>query len=100
VIVLDRGRVRIAGAIDDLLAEHTVLSGPADRTEALRRNHVVIAASTVGRQTIALVRGDIPRDQTWRAEPVGLEELVMNYLRQPGEGALPGPRGIVKETVP
>ena len=57
VIVLDRGRVQVAGAIDDLLAEHTVLSGPADRIEALHRNHVVIGASTVGRQTIALVRG-------------------------------------------
>ena len=99
VIVLDRGRVQIAGAIDDLLAEHTVLSGPADRTEALRRNHVVIGASTVGRQTIALVRGDTPRDEAWRAEPVGLEELVMTYLRQPGEGALPGPQGIVKDGV-
>ena len=99
VIVLDRGRVQIAGAIDDLLAEHTVLSGPADRTEALRRNHVVIGASTVGRQTIALVRGDTPHDEAWRAEPVGLEELVMTYLRHPDESALPGPQGIVKEGV-
>jgi ABC-2 type transport system ATP-binding protein len=99
VIVLDRGRVQIAGAIDDLLAEHTVLSGPADWIEALRRNHVVIGASTVGRQTIALVRGDTPRDDAWRAEPVGLEELVMNYLRHPDEGALPGPQGIVTDDV-
>jgi ABC-2 type transport system ATP-binding protein len=99
LIVLDRGRVRIAGAIDDLLAEHTVVSGPADRLEALHRDRVVIAASTVGRQSIALVRGDTPREQAWRAEPVGLEELVIHYLRQPGEDALPGPRAIVKEGI-
>jgi ABC-2 type transport system ATP-binding protein len=36
IIVIDHGRVRVAGAVDDLLAEHTVLSGPADHAEALR----------------------------------------------------------------
>jgi len=99
LIVLDHGRVQVAGAVDDLLAEHTVLSGPADQAESLRRNHVVIGASTVGRQTIALVRGKAPPDEAWRAEPVGLEELVLTYLRNPHEAALPGPHGIVKETV-
>jgi ABC-2 type transport system ATP-binding protein len=99
LIVLDRGRVRVAGAIDDLLAEHTVVSGPAELTESLYRKHVVIAASTVGRQTIALVRGEAPREEAWRADPVGLEELVTNYLRQSGEDALPGPRVIVKDGV-
>src|SRR5262249_4870601 len=60
LIVLDHGRVRIAGAIEGLLAGHTILSGPSERLEALHRNHVVVSASTVGRQTIALVRGGAP----------------------------------------
>ena len=99
LIVLDHGRVQVAGVVDDLLVEHTVLSGPADREQWLRRNHCVVGASTAGRQTIALVRGDTPDDDAWRAEPVRLEELVLTYLRNPHERALPGPRGIVEETV-
>jgi ABC-2 type transport system ATP-binding protein len=27
----------------------------------------------------------------WEAHPVGLEELAMAYLREPGAAALPGP---------
>jgi ABC-2 type transport system ATP-binding protein len=27
----------------------------------------------------------------WEAHPVGLEELALAYLREPGAGALPGP---------
>ena len=99
VVVLDRGRVQVAGAIDDLLGEHTVVSGPADREEALRRNQCVVGAKTTGRQTIAVVRGEPPREEAWRVEPVGLEELIMTYLRHPHEGALPGPQGTVKEGV-
>jgi ABC-2 type transport system ATP-binding protein len=98
LIVLDHGRVKVAGVVDDLLAEHTVLSGPADRAESLR-DHCVIGASTVGRQTIAVIRGETPRDEAWRAEPVGLEELVLTYLRNPHEATLPGPQGIVEETL-
>jgi ABC-2 type transport system ATP-binding protein len=98
LIVLDRGRVQVAGAVDDLIAGHTVLSGPSDRETWLRHNHCVVGASTVGRQTIALVRGDPPHDEAWRAEPVRLEELVMTYLRNPHEAALPGPHGVVEES--
>jgi ABC-2 type transport system ATP-binding protein len=78
LIVLDRGRVKVAGAVDDLLATHTVLSGPAERAESLHGNHVVIGASTVGRQTVALVRGEAPHDEEWRVAAVGLEELVLD----------------------
>ncbi len=99
LILLDHGRVRVAGAVDELLAEHTVLIGPAARLECLRRNHTVVSAQTTGRQTIAVVRGDRPRDESWQTEPVRLEELVLTYLRQPHEGTLPGPSGIVREDV-
>jgi hypothetical protein len=43
------------------------------------------------------------KDQTWfeslRATGGSSEELVIHYLRQPGEDALPGPRAIVKEGI-
>jgi len=37
------------------------------------------------------VAGDRPVPPGWEAHPVGLEELAMAYLRQPGAAALPGP---------
>jgi ABC-2 type transport system ATP-binding protein len=33
-----------------------------------------------------------PAPSGWEAHPVGLEELVLAYLREPGAAALPGPR--------
>jgi ABC-2 type transport system ATP-binding protein len=99
LIVLDRGRVQVAGEVDDLIAGHTVLSGPADQLERLRRHHCVVGASTAGRQALAIVRGDAPADEVWHAEPLRLEELVLTYLRNPHQAALPGPHGVVEETV-
>jgi ABC-2 type transport system ATP-binding protein len=32
-----------------------------------------------------------PVPSGWEAHPVGLEEVVLAYLREPGAGALPGP---------
>jgi ABC-2 type transport system ATP-binding protein len=34
---------------------------------------------------------DDPVPPGWEAHPVGLEELTLAYLREPGAGALPGP---------
>jgi ABC-2 type transport system ATP-binding protein len=34
---------------------------------------------------------DDPVPSGWEAHAVGLEELAMAYLREPGAGALPGP---------
>jgi ABC-2 type transport system ATP-binding protein len=42
-----------------------------------------------------LVRNDgaaEPAPSGWEAHPVGLEEFVLAYLREPGAAALPGPR--------
>ena len=44
-------------------------------------------------QAHLLVRAsaDDPVPPGWEAHPVGLEELAMAYLREPGAAALPGP---------
>ena len=50
-------------------------------------------ARRAGAQAHLLVRataGD-PVPPGWEAHPVGLEELAMAYLREPGAGVLPGP---------
>src|SRR5262249_25264673 len=53
LLLLDKGRVRVAGDIEDVLAEHQVLVGPVGATPA----GTVIDASITERQATVLVRG-------------------------------------------
>jgi ABC-2 type transport system ATP-binding protein len=92
LILLSQGRVQVAGEVEDLLASHRVLTGPA--AEAGRyAERPVVRLSRAGAQAHLLVRAtaDDPVPPGWEAHPVGLEELALAYLREPGAGALPGP---------
>lgn len=95
LIALSRGTVQVAGKVDDLLAEHLLLTGPSEAAETLHRTQTVVSASTTGRQSTVLIRrGRHPIDPVWKAASVGLEELVLTYLQHPDAGALPGPRTV------
>jgi ABC-2 type transport system ATP-binding protein len=92
LILLSRGRVQVAGEVDDLLASHRVLTGPA--AEAGRyAEWPVVHVRRAEAQAHLLVRAaaDDPVPPGWEAHPVGLEELALAYLREPGAAALPGP---------
>jgi len=85
LVLLRHGRVRLAGAIDDLLAGHRQLAGPATSRNDLA-GVAVVHTTTVGRQTTALVCGtEAPR--VFRAERPTLDDLVLAYLREPGSAA-------------
>jgi ABC-2 type transport system ATP-binding protein len=80
LVVIAAGRVQLAGDIDTLLEAHSVLTGPnthvpggpnvihVDRGD--RQAHVV--ARTFGAEPMP----------GWQPHPVGLEELVLAYLRR------------------
>jgi ABC-2 type transport system ATP-binding protein len=92
LILLSMGRVQVAGQVDDLLACHRMLTGPA--AEAGRyAERPVVHLSRAAAQAHLLVRAtaDDPVPPGWEAHPVGLEELALAYLREPGAAALPGP---------
>ncbi|HTZ07543.1 MAG TPA: ATP-binding cassette domain-containing protein [Acidimicrobiales bacterium] len=93
LVVLSQGQVQVAGAFDDLLAGHRLLVGPAAEAERYAERPVVHVRRG-GAQAQLLVRagGADPVPPGWEAHPVGLEELALAYLRQPGSSALPGPR--------
>ena len=94
LIVLSRGQVQVAGEVDALLAEHRLLTGPAAAADDLAKRSAVVHARRAGTQAHLLVRGQRAADPApggWEASPVGLEELVLAYLREPGAAALPGP---------
>jgi ABC-2 type transport system ATP-binding protein len=94
LVVLSQGRVQVAGEVEDLLACHRLLIGPAVDAQRFSERVSVVHASRGGSQAHLLVRQngtDNPVPPGWEAHPVGLEELTLAYLREPGAAALPGP---------
>ena len=92
LILLSRGRVQMAGEVDDLLASHRVLTGPAGEADRYTQRPVVHVRRAEA-QAHLLIRATAadPVPPGWESHPVGLEELALAYLREPGAAALPGP---------
>ena len=78
LLLLDEGRVQVAGEIEEILGDHGVVVGPAGLD--LDTDGTVVDSSHTPRQTTALVRGGgVP--EGFEATHPNLEELVMGYLR-------------------
>ncbi|GLY89465.1 ABC transporter ATP-binding protein [Actinoallomurus iriomotensis] len=88
LVLLKDGRMQLAGAIDDVLADHRILTGP--RTGAEPSVSGLVRAVHSDRHTDLLVRTGTDRPDlhpAWRSQPVGLEELILAYLERPAEVA-------------
>ena len=86
LIVLAGSRVRIAGPAEDLLASHHLLSGPRRDPASLPDGVEVISASHTDVQSTLLVRTSGPvLDPAWTVSGVGLEDLLLAYMKQAGE---------------
>src|SRR5204863_2928892 len=82
LVLLSHGRVQVAGEVDDLLASHRVLSGPAADAGRHAERLNVVHTRRGGAQAQLLVRtsgADAFVPQGWEAHPVGLEELALAY---------------------
>jgi ABC-2 type transport system ATP-binding protein len=87
LIMLASSRVQLCGDVDEVLAEHKVLTGPRKDTAAIERNHRVVQVTRTPRQTTLLVRLNGPVvDPAFKPSDVSLEELVIGYM---GEDAPP-----------
>ena len=92
LILLSRGRVQVAGEVDDLLASHRMLTGPAaEASKCADRPVVHVRRGEAQAHLLVRATVDDPVPPGWEAHPVGLEELALAYLREPGASALPGP---------
>jgi ABC-2 type transport system ATP-binding protein len=93
MVLLNRGRLQVAGEVDDLLAGHRILTGPVEAAEALPAAVPVISRTGAGRLAHLLVRSDQPPpDPRWKVRPVDLNDLVLGYLREPDATTLPRPQ--------
>jgi ABC-2 type transport system ATP-binding protein len=99
VLLLSKGRVELAQPIDQLLSEHMYLCGPTADTDIIRRSCVILEATLGSRQARLLVkerthRSEIPRG--WEAENVGLEDLILAYLRGPAPALTLNNKGMLE----
>ncbi len=92
LILMARGNVQVAGEVDDLLAGHRLLTGPAAEADKYS-DRPVVHRRRGDTQAHLIVRApaDDPVPPGWEAHSVGLEELTLAYLREPATAALPGP---------
>jgi ABC-2 type transport system ATP-binding protein len=83
LVLLAVGRVQLAGDTEELLAGHRLLVGRRlDPPTA--GPHQVVEASHTDRQTTLLVRTVGPvHDPAWAVHEIGLEQLVLAYMRHP-----------------
>jgi ABC-2 type transport system ATP-binding protein len=92
LIVLSQGRVQVTGEVDDLLAGHRMLTGPAAEADHYAERPVVhVRRASAQAHLLVRATADDPVPPGWETHPVGLEELALAYLREPGVTALPGP---------
>jgi ABC-2 type transport system ATP-binding protein len=96
IVVLGDGELRIAGETDELVGEHRLLTGPAADADRLARLLSPIQVKRAGAQAHLLVRTGGPANEKpvppgWEAHPVGLEELVLAYLRPTRTGSESAP---------
>jgi len=94
LVVLNRGSVQVSGDIEELLAEHRLLTGPAELADGVAARVTTVDESRTDRQATLLARTGAaapPLDPKWTVRGVGLEELVLAYLRRPEAASLPRP---------
>lgn len=100
LLLVNEGSVLLAGAIDDLLHAHALVTGA--RPIAELHPHLVVETRAAGRGTTALIRPDGPVTDGWDVAEPSLEELLLAHLRSPGTPALitPGADPAHRKAVP
>ncbi|MDG4825578.1 ABC transporter ATP-binding protein [Asanoa sp. WMMD1127] len=97
LVAVNRGRVQLSGAIEELLAGHAVVGGPIEARPMLPDRLPVVTETARGRQVDLLVRSTAEaHGPAWTARPPSLDELVRGYLGAPDASALPGPTAVVR----
>ena len=92
LVIVSAGRDVASGDLDAFRDGHRLLVGPR-ATEgdlsALAPAGEIVRATHTDRQTTVLIRGDSERPvgDRWSETPLGFEDLVIEYLSRPGEGA-------------
>ncbi|MCZ4124388.1 ABC transporter ATP-binding protein [Streptomyces sp. H39-S7] len=85
LLLVDAGRVRLAGEVEEIVRAHRILVGAhtGTGTPLGLAAHSVIETRHSGRQFTALIRPEGPVLGAWQSSEPTLEELLLGYLRSP-----------------
>ncbi len=87
LIVLNQGRVQLAGSLDEITATHRLVTGPAAAPHPAAGSGQVVAARQFTHHSQLLIRtaaGNTGMHPAWQAQSASLEEIVLAYLQNPG----------------
>jgi ABC-2 type transport system ATP-binding protein len=79
ILLIDEGRVQVDGDIEEVLAQHRILVGPAADESTV--GGTLVSATRTERQSTLLLREAEPTPEGWVGTEPDLESLVMGYLR-------------------
>ena len=85
LVLVSHGKIQVAGEVEELLANHRMLSGPATGAERIVQQSNVVHASSAALVAHLRIRGDStanPVPPGWEQRSPTLEELTMAYLRE------------------
>ena len=87
IILLAESQVQLCGDIQEILAQHRLLTGPRKDTTAIARTHAIVREDSTVRQTTLLVKLNGPViDPAWVVEEPTLEEVVLGYMSLSEDG--------------
>jgi ABC-2 type transport system ATP-binding protein len=82
LVVLAGGHLALCADIDEVVGAHKRLTAADRPTTDLERDHHVVEVERTARQVSVVARMGVgPVDDGWEVEDVGLEEIVLAYLR-------------------
>ncbi|MFE7559272.1 ABC transporter ATP-binding protein [Kitasatospora sp. NPDC057500] len=81
LLLVQAGRIRLAGDLEEILDGHRLLTGVADGAELPAGT--AVERRVRGRQVTALLHTGEPVDGPWESARPSLEELLLSYLRTP-----------------
>lgn len=94
LVVVMAGHAVLAANIDDIAANHRLLTGPRRDTSAIARQHQILHTETTAREVAVWARLNGPLlDPSWRVDELSLEDIVLAYLGSTNEAAGSHPIG-------
>jgi ABC-2 type transport system ATP-binding protein len=91
LVILTHGHVQLAGPVDELLAEHQLLTVPRMTPDADLPGTSIHRADSDRHSSVMLRTGPATlaarSHPDWQSESVGFEQLVLAYLQRPAKGA-------------
>lgn len=88
VVMLVSSHLVLSGEVDEIVASHHRLVGPAGSDQPSLENQAVIDVRSSGRQITAIVRSEGPIvDPRWIIEPLRLEDIVLAYMGNQDDGS-------------